>query len=282
MAAAAAADVRTHWWDFDRTFSMERVYAPALVELVRLFARTTDKHERYQATVEFATRFIRLRDSVHFSVFAHMVVTPLVGVLTRVVQMDGVTGIEEIWNHLETSSAYDRRIVAILQVHCFLLPRLSPADVRRLEQMVREKRERLLRNDALYSSARYSAINTLRELENALAPLFAAARDQHALRATQLLNRLEDGSAAPLLPRLPRELGHHVASFLVPPAFAHDLRARPSPPNAAQVARQLAFVQHAEQAAAAAQAELERRQGVRRRLEQDHKEQEKEKQQKRE
>jgi len=266
--APAATDAKIDWWTFNRTFSLARADVPALVELVRLYVRTKNNEERYQATEAFARRFIEFSQPPESNMFIISVVQPLIRMMRLTMEMDDVkTDADGAWYVLYSQAgAY---VVPDLQVHCFLLPHLPPAGVRRLERLMRE-------------STGFTQDWKFRLIQNALAPLFVPTQQQRDLRSTQLLDRLEEGAAAHL-PPLPRELGHHVASFLLPPAFVRDLRTHPPPLNAAQAARRGAFVQRAEQAAAAAdpeaQAELERRQGVRRRMEQDHKEQGKEKQQ---
>jgi len=273
---AAAVDAKIHWRNFHLPFSMARADVPALVELVRLYTQTTDDAQRFRATEAFATRFIEFKIHHSYIEFTVHVVQPLVRMLRWVMEMNEVkTDAESAWNVLYRQAG--TFVVPYLQVHCFLLPHLPPAGARRLELFMQQRTG--------FAPAPASNEWKFQLIQDALAPLFVQTQQQRDLYSTRLLDRLEEGAAAHL-PRLPRDLSHHhLASFLLPPAFAHDLRTHPPPPNAAQVARQLAFVQQAEQAAAAdpqANAELERRQGVRRRLEQDHKEQEKEKQQKRE
>jgi len=273
--APAATDAKIDWWTFNRTFSLARADVPALVELVQLYIRTNDNAQRYQATEAFARRFIEFSQPPESTAFIVGVIQPLIRMLRLVMEMDDVkTNADEAWNVLyRQAGAY---VVPNLQVHCFLLPHLPPAGVRRLERLMRERTGFPPATGIASDDWKFNRI------KDALAPLFVPTQQQRYLRSTQLLDRLEEGAAAHL-PPLPRELGHHVASFLLPPAFVRDLRTHPPPLNAAQAARRGAFVQRAEQAAAAAdpeaQAELERRQGVRRRMEQDHKEQGKEKQQ---
>jgi len=247
-AAAAAADgPKINAAEFFSTMTTDRFDIPALGSLLNVYILTNDPSLRRPYTRQFVVDHLIYTNPAPD---AHSIQFQLDRVLNLVAQMDAVKhDVGRIWDLVQRQAIARKNIgglgdyvVFLLQAHFFLLPTLTPAQVRQLEVLARERAVALRAQDTAHMNGpevlqHQWDVDTSNTLLSAWSEMFRATRQQRAWNAARLTDRLTEGAASHL-PALPKGVSDHIASFLVPSSF---VREPPPPKNAAQTARQAAF-----------------------------------------